>query len=263
MLEPVHLSIAPFGETAFRVKTDKHLRIFELGEGWITDPIFTLVGQLNDGLASARSLDGRYGMIDARGRWVIEPGFEKIQRMSQGLAAAQQDGKWGYIDRTGTWVIEPTFLEAHDFAEGMAAVKAKEGVWSAVAGARWGFIDQTGGWVLKPAFGDVRPSGFKQGLAIVTKGSSPDSPMGVIDRTGNWVVPPDYRFIGPFRDGISKVRQDDSKGLIAADGRLIVPPEFRDVDILDGAVRVMKHGKPGHYLLFRMDGSPIEIAPSP
>lgn len=38
------------------------------------------------------------------------------------MAPVRRGGKWGYIDRRGRWAIEPRFAEADEFSEGLAAV---------------------------------------------------------------------------------------------------------------------------------------------
>ncbi|WP_315540887.1 WG repeat-containing protein [Eikenella corrodens] len=49
------------------------------------------------------------GYIDSRGQWVIPPQYEEaFPFLDNGLAAAKYNGKWGMIDRQGNWVLAPT-----------------------------------------------------------------------------------------------------------------------------------------------------------
>lgn len=49
------------------------------------------------------------GYIDSRGQWVIPPQYEEaFPFLDNGLAAAEYNGKWGMIDRQGNWVLAPT-----------------------------------------------------------------------------------------------------------------------------------------------------------
>lgn len=42
---------------------------------------------------------GKEGFIDASGRIVIAPQFDKVKPFSEGLAGVMIGDKWGYIDR--------------------------------------------------------------------------------------------------------------------------------------------------------------------
>jgi len=49
------------------------------------------------------------GYIDSRGHWVIPPQYEEaFAFLDNGLAAVKYNGKWGMIDRQGNWVLAPT-----------------------------------------------------------------------------------------------------------------------------------------------------------
>lgn len=49
------------------------------------------------------------GYIDSRGQWVIPPQYEEaFAFLDNGLAAVKYNGKWGMIDRQGNWVLAPT-----------------------------------------------------------------------------------------------------------------------------------------------------------
>lgn len=43
-------------------------------------------------------------------------------RFSEGAAPAMSNGKWGYIDTKGNWLIEPTFKQSYNFRGGLALV---------------------------------------------------------------------------------------------------------------------------------------------
>jgi len=67
----------------------------------------------------------RWGVIDKKGDWVIDPnegGFDEMYRFSDDLAPARLGRKWGYINPQGEWVIEPAFDIADPFDTGLARV---------------------------------------------------------------------------------------------------------------------------------------------
>lgn len=72
--------------------------------------------------------DGLWGFLDASGRMVIEPVYDRVMAFAQGLAAAHKDGKWGFIDLQGQWRIQPRYDDVTSFD--------KQGVAWAVQGGR-------------------------------------------------------------------------------------------------------------------------------
>lgn len=69
------------------------------------------------------SLDGKYGYLNEKGDWVIEPQYEYALPFTEGLAVVARDGFYGYIDPTGEIVIPMIYTAAWPFSEGKAAVQ--------------------------------------------------------------------------------------------------------------------------------------------
>lgn len=74
------------------------------------------------------------GVIDRRGKWVVNPEFgldtamgkwAYLGEFSEGLAAAPapEKGLYGYINTKGRWIIEPEFESADAFHDGAALVE--------------------------------------------------------------------------------------------------------------------------------------------
>lgn len=66
-------------------------------------PQYRNVGKYSEGLAPVQASSGKWGFINQRQQWVIEPRFEEARDFLDGRAAARQGGKWGFIDRQGRW----------------------------------------------------------------------------------------------------------------------------------------------------------------
>ena len=56
--------------------------------------------------------------MDNKGKIIVEPKYDDIDDMYEGLAAVEIDGKWGHIDSKGKVVIEPTFDDAGHLTKG-------------------------------------------------------------------------------------------------------------------------------------------------
>ena len=54
--------------------------------------------------------DGKYGLIDKKGKTVVEYIYDDITRQNEfGYVAVKKDGKWGAIDRSGKVVQDPVY----------------------------------------------------------------------------------------------------------------------------------------------------------
>ena len=100
---------------------------------WNTERKFDNAEAYSEGW-SAASMDGKYGVVNLNGEFVIEPEYDGIKYCSFGIMPALQDGQWFYINLGNEKVFGP-FEEAESYAYGYAAVK-KDG--------KWGFIDKSG-----------------------------------------------------------------------------------------------------------------------
>ena len=99
-----------------------------------------MAGSFSNGLAPA--LDGKsrkWGYINKKGAWVIEPQFSKAKSFSEGLAPVWKDFKWGFIDVYGNFAIPLQFRIAEPFSDGYAYVGKENSFY---------FINQQG----EPAF---------------------------------------------------------------------------------------------------------------
>ena len=75
----------------------------------IVNPLFESIGVLRDGLIPV-SVDGKWGYIDARGKYVILPQFRSAGPFFNGLASV---GMAGYIDKAGKYVYRGSLGALH------------------------------------------------------------------------------------------------------------------------------------------------------
>ena len=67
-------------------------------------PHYRNVRSFSEGVAHVQAQNGRWGFINQRQQWVIEPRFEDAREFQGGKAAARQNGKWGFINKHGEWL---------------------------------------------------------------------------------------------------------------------------------------------------------------
>ncbi len=98
--------------------------IMDLKEKKLSDSTFDRVKDFNEGLAPARDKNDKYGFINSKGQWIIQPQFTNAEPFAEGLAAVEIDyGNWGFIDASGKVVIEPKYDRSASFINGFAFVE--------------------------------------------------------------------------------------------------------------------------------------------
>jgi hypothetical protein len=208
-------------------------------------------------LAFAKKGD-KYGYIDTKGNWVIQPTFKDAKMFSEGLAAVKMENEYGYINKSGKFITEQIYTNALEFRDGYAIVK-KAGGWgvidttgAAILNCEYGFIDnfscgyakvkhpqwcfvKKGGEVLK-TIDFSRCESFREGMARVQyKGD-----WGFIDTTGAYVVKAEYHAAGDFSNGFALVNRNLRIGYINKKGVLVVEPKYDfGKDFEKGRARVL------------------------
>lgn len=78
--------------------------LFILGACDSTGPKYRNVGSYSEGVAPVQASSGKWGFINERQEWVIQPRFEDARAFETGKAAVKQNGKWGFINKRGDWL---------------------------------------------------------------------------------------------------------------------------------------------------------------
>jgi len=172
----------------------------------------------------------KWGYINHKGEYVINPQFDDADFFSDGLAKvwtrvkAKSDGKIGYINTNGEFVVPAIYREGTEFNGGLAFVVAE--------GGRLICIDKNGNtkFVLKEA---EYVSAFSEGLALFI---TEDEKRGFVDRNGNVVITAQFAEAMPFSGGFARISLDGkfyadkvTIGFIDKTGKIVINPQFRDV----------------------------------
>ena len=237
-----------FHEGFAGVMEDEDWGVINTNGEMVIEPMYAAPLVFHNGLArfkQERGLFSTYGFVNTQGDTVIYPEFEKVSEFSDGLCMASKDGyKYGYINIKGEWAIEPNFaigaamkingeydFSDKDFSGGYAAVlledkyglmdktgkialdfkfafigKFSEGLAPAKMDSLYGYINPKGNWIIKPKYNGAEM--FSHGLAAVSKGPFLDELWGFIDHTGKEVIPltivGNYTYLVPmkFWDGV-------------------------------------------------------------
>jgi hypothetical protein len=144
--QPEFLSVRMFerGSRAMWIKTEAGWGLIRPDLSWQIEPRFEQVGVMHEGLAMI-ALNGRWGFIDASGQIVIDPTFERVLEFSGPYAPARVNNLFGLIDRTGAWVVEPQYdlIFSHK-------VLIPHSWWTVKTGEKYGLLDDSLHPVIRP-----------------------------------------------------------------------------------------------------------------
>lgn len=172
-------------------------------------------GKIDYSLIPVGNDDGKWGYIDRKGSYAVNPQFDDAGFFSGGLAKIKSDdGKTGYIDKNGKYVIQPAYKDGTAFVGGLAFVVAEGGLPTC--------IDRKGN--AKFTLNSARyVSGFSEGLAMfVTEAGE----YGFVDRNGNVVINAQFEGASPFAGKFARIRRKGDTGFIDKTGMITVNPQF-------------------------------------
>jgi len=177
-----------------------------------------------------------WGYLTREGEWAIEPRWFRAELFSEGRAAVNKDGRWGIIDRQGNYVLGPVLqgsMPFQPFSQGCAAVKVqKDGSPHAF------FVSRAGEYWLEDALPeairdlDVWEFGnFSEGRAwfkTVNVKLQMQSSFGWIDAQGNMVLNNEFSGAGDFVDGKAPAASGgDYWAFIDTQGNPVMPSKWK------------------------------------
>ena len=69
----------------------------------------------HQGLCSVKKRGGKFGVINTKGEWVIEPLYEEMGLFNYGIAPFRQNQKWGLLNQRGEVILSPQFSFINSF----------------------------------------------------------------------------------------------------------------------------------------------------
>lgn len=175
----------------------------------------------------------------------LSPGFGQVTPPStaDSLFPAKKNGKWGYIDPRGKWRIEPRFNYAKPFFEGRAVVNVLPPTSFDDKTSRWGVIDEAGEYVVEPRYaptmtGAVPHSPFGHysegripvdvSRTFASHQHESRSEVFYLDRSGNKVLADQFDKVGQYSNGLAPVLEGEKVGYIDREGRIVIPPRYNE-----------------------------------
>ncbi|MBU1244939.1 WG repeat-containing protein [Myxococcota bacterium] len=188
-----------------------------------------------------------FAMDFSEGLACVNVGGEVVRGESKGSRQAVKGGKWGFIDASGKYVIPPRFDDCDSFVHGRAVVRNQctYDFWhceplNACVSEHWGLIDRAGRWLFQPEWFAIRPI-----LEELEEG--PPEPVryyqvcerthrddgwhlhrrcGVMDLRGAWILPMKYEVIRLFAGYFQAYEPAEEFSIHTLDGKPAQNPEW-------------------------------------
>lgn len=222
--------------------------------------------------------DSKYGIINYKGSWIVEPIYDYIYKFTSKYFAIMKDDKWTLINTKGEFV----FGFAFDFVSGIkdnlylstssgGILVNKSGIviehleyveieqyntrpanaFAVKKDKMWALADKN----LKPITDFIYKSlKYKNGNLIAAINEK--DLYGFINAKGKIKIPFMYEFTKPFKDGVAVVKINELCGAINTKNEYVVDPKY---DNIEGSGRDLRGIKDGcSFNLFLKDEEYIE-----
>lgn len=209
------------------VKVGKRFGYINPKGEYVINPQFKNAGAFRDGMAWVQNMEGNYGFIDKEGNYVVQPEYKEATGFHEGAAwVVKSDGYPMALRTDGKCFLKvKEAYEVSVFSEGLAlfSKRCEDGI------RRYGFMDEKGNVVIEATF--TNASSFKNGLAAVR---NENGEWGYIDKKGKIVIGYQFDAVNNFRDnGQAIVKLDGQMGTINKTGKFVINPQF--VSMIDGS----------------------------
>ncbi|MGI6668723.1 MAG: WG repeat-containing protein [Acetivibrionales bacterium] len=194
---------------------------------FVIEPKFSEARRFQPNQRAVVGISGKYGIINSSGKYIAEPIYENINEYSEKLAVARESGGYVVLDENGNAVSEKYYYIS-DYKNGRAAysIKNQDGT------LLYGYLDETGEPVVEPVYESV--TDFEAECAVVKR---TDGNYALIDRDGNLIRTLEYSYVGGYSSGMARfaVEEGDKYGYLDGDGNIAIPPSFKYAgDFRDG-----------------------------
>lgn len=202
----------------------------------------------------------RYGYVNHKGKFIIDPVFVNAKPFMNGLAAAKafpyynysfdssETNGYGFINKSGEFVIPPMFDEAFSFSEGLARVRKEKWIYDSDMRyfGKVGFINKTGEYEIEPRF--YAASDFSEGFAAVYEDGN--TRISYIDKSGQQVIAPQFHDAGNFSDGLAPVtfERRGKWGYINKSGELVIKCKFERANNFKNGRAYVRYEKKSGYI---------------
>lgn len=182
--------------------------------------------------------DGLYGIMNDKSQIFVEPMYNSINPVNNGLSVAALGDRMVYLDSVGDIVLDngysvyPNYQSKAEFTDGVAIVMKKE---------KYGRIDTAGNVITDFKFDNL-------GVGKHCFSGKKKDAWGLYDYDGKELVAPTYDGLLRAQNGSFIAVQNDSLGVIDHEGNVLVPIVFSEVEYIKDDLFLVRMGdKSGIY----------------
>lgn len=146
-----------------------------------------------DGYVYVKNQNNKWGLCDKNCNVIVEPQFDKLYEISEGMLKYKSKGKYGFVNIYTLDIIKPKYSNTASFSEGLCWVSEDVLI---------GAIDRYGKYVIKPlywGYNDCTGFGgneFSYGVTTLRKDKYGE--YGVVNQKGQKILDFVYSYIGAF-----------------------------------------------------------------
>jgi hypothetical protein len=216
---------------------------------WVIEPKFDRAGDFHEGVADVK-IDNKYQYIDKSGKKINMPNLQNsivwdLNHFRSGVALVNIFGGFGVIDHFGNWIIPVG--RAH-----LADIVFRDGLApQQTSDGKLGFVNTKGELAIPPVFinnfgANQFFSFFEEGLAAVYIMREGKNLAGFIDTKGDWIIPAKFEDARSFCNGLAPAKINGKWGYIDRGGSFVIPTKYEDAKVFRGGIaEVMFHDESG------------------
>jgi hypothetical protein len=181
---------------------------------------FESVTDFKEGKAVVKRSDGKFELVDRKGKTIQSYSKEFVGELSEGLMVVQpeKDSKYGYMNEEGEILIEPAFTGARAFKNARAIVNTDKEY-----GFQYGLINRTGKFVIEPVYNDILILGENRvavGKAIDENSPWVGSKYAIADLSGKILTEFKFTNILSFENGYASATDSKNTFFIDKNGQV-------------------------------------------
>ncbi len=204
--------------------------------------------------APSKGQSGLFGYVDEKGRFVIEPRYEKAFPFTNGVARVVQSDEWILINERGKRLSRSSYRDMGDFRNGVALVSRKED--AKRGGALYGLINEKGQEVVTTEYPHFTPDPNHSLFIAGKETANGKIQFGVLDRRGGVIVPFNFTAVREHQFRVFAVKSEDGKWqAFNAAGERIFDGSYSDIKDFDEELATVK--KDGRWGILHASGREV------
>ena len=210
-------SVKLIGPDAFNIRFREN-KLGLLGKkGWLVAPNSDAewIGVGTEGLFPALK-NGKYGYLDAAGKWIIAPSFLEVGTFSDKVSSYRTSSTWGTINAEGKMLAEAKWDKIKSFSGGLAIAES--------AGKQY-LISPTGELAYQEPLDKILK--LKEGYYLVESNGK----SGLLNSLGKDLIPIAFDQIQVENKDFFIVSKAGLSGIMRANGDVFLPLQYTQVEI--------------------------------